>query len=267
MLKQLRPWVKPWLIRFVELEDPASATDVRLSPSRTGGRRGGPTVRRLPRLRCRRCVSTPCVVCNVLLLVCVYMLVVYLRGPPVGYFRASPSLLTLAEYRRATTRTVPLLQEMLQAHPHMHCLGGPAARLYEPVLVLRRHKDAQRVGAGEFRVLFNPTLISGAVETDVEEESSLCATDPNSTRVRPVVRKRYTEIVVEHMPSPLPLSQERLALSSYDAVCVQHYLDIFAGVWPCAEPLAPGTLILPRILRANQTLDGHGGLLDHADAT
>lgn len=218
-----------------------------------GGRRA--------RLRCRRCTTPSCVCLSVLLLVPLYLCVVFLRGPPPDFFRASSPLRSRDDFRRADELTVPLLQELLQEHPHMHCLGAPAARIYTQVIVIRRPESHG------WQVLYNPRLQphGQTITRQVKEESSMCPLDPDTQMIKSVLRTRQETITVITNASHMPGDTRRTTLEKYDAVCVQHFLDIFSGQWPCApretDPDNSDThLHYPRQLKRNQRLSGHGGI-------
>lgn len=139
----------------------------------------------------------------------------------------------------------PELSHRLRTHAladvHAACgFGAPQLRVYVAAVALWVH--------GELHVVVNPeyTPAPGAETRWLTETSPLCHA-PDATATRP----RADSVVAAFALADAPAERYHVTLLAAEAQCWQHWVDVFAGAWPCEDSAHVYDLLrLPRALPA-----------------
>lgn len=137
-------------------------------------------------------------------------------GP--GSFRASRPV-----YGALDSALADQLRDQVAQHPDWPCgCGAPQLRVYVQAVALRKAGHPPIV-------VVNPKLELLEPESQLSvEQSPLCS----STRVRLYrtrsrrVRVTYTDEMGDHVT-------HTQVVEGHQAVCLQHWVEVFGGVWPC----------------------------------
>jgi peptide deformylase len=164
---------------------------------------------------------------------------------PDDMFRASDAIETAYARYQFYNRYGPQLRDYLRVHQDARGVSAPNLRVYKQYLALR-------MPDGSIRPVFNPRIVSDTpIEglsdaTYYEHEDSMC--DPDAM---PLHVPRHRSIVLEFDTEHMDGVVELLVIDDpTTAACVQHFADIFRGVWPCGRGRTSKTplVLLPRPL-------------------
>lgn len=162
------------------------------------------------------------------------MLYFQLRTPPPDprVFRESAPVESAEDAVQLSRNVRPLLIAALSRN-EMCGAAAPNMRVYQRYAVIR--DSTTRL----YREIFNPEVVrihhAASSNSTVQERSSMCAGNRTKAVVRPtaVWMRWKDEAWVQH---------ESLWMGN-SAMCLQHFIDVFQGHWPCGHEGADRTRI------------------------
>lgn len=188
-----------------------------------------------------RCFTPNCCVfmwCNVVLL---YVAFLALRPTSVdvsGHFRASEFVartptegLALQRLAQLQHDFIPLLHMALDVHTDLSCLGAPNFRKYLRILVLR--DESATVPPNTYRALYDVEIVALHGERTPQQEFSLMCYEDRDGQVRSMHTKRASAITAKFKDAHNYEYTQRF--QGLAALCIQHYVDVFDGWWPCVS--------------------------------
>lgn len=146
--------------------------------------------------------------------------VLFPHSQPISSFRSSSPVESPEQADQLLRAVEPLLMELYHHFREACGFSAPNVHIYEQLLLLRHGEN--------HTVLMNPVVIP-APNTKVSQvsESSYMCDDVMETKQK----ERYNSVVCSYFDRNW--KKQRKVFSGREAVCLQHFAEIFNGTWPC----------------------------------
>lgn len=163
-------------------------------------------------------------------------------------FQASEPLPSLSAAHDLSLRVRPSMTHVMRDRPRLCGVAAPNFRVYHRFLLLRHE------GTGQVTEVFNPRMCAeqptDAVNHTVPESSLMCANRTQTPRVRrSTVRVCHRDALWK---------EQDVVFTGGDAICLQHFMDVFAGHWPCGVSGEDRRMmpVVPRLTEDGTVTDG-----------
>ncbi|MBL4665123.1 MAG: peptide deformylase [Nitrospinaceae bacterium] len=145
------------------------------------------------------------------------------NDPSPLLFRRSPPLAGPAASKRVRDRLLLNLTRVLAERPTLCGIAAPYLGVYERLVLLRHANPVSLIE------VYNPLVVDPGGERRNMTESSLMCTHPTPLTVMRLTRVRLKYVDVEWV-------DHEVELEGPEAICIQHFQDVFEGKWPCDTP-------------------------------
>jgi len=147
--------------------------------------------------------------------------VAFYHGVPLHNFRASQPVASFQQAQQLMGTIQPLLSALHHKFPGVCAFAAPNLLVYEQFLLLR-------TGTQNYTVVMNPVLVPTAdSKVSTLSEASYMCDDATVTQTR----ERYDSVVCSYFDSEWQTQKQ--VFTGALSVCLQHFVDIFNGTWPC----------------------------------